>query len=82
MSSSQEDLTDIYGWTAVACVVGFVTIFFGGSIMKYLLSWWRGVYVPTGMPTRNATNGTYFPFCAPSLLTFSHKMLNRPKAAH
>jgi hypothetical protein len=49
MSDSQEELTRVYGWTAVAFVVGYVTIFFGGSIAKYLKSWWRGVYVPTGM---------------------------------
>ena len=48
MGNSQETLANVYGWTAVAFFVGYVALFFGGAILNYLRSWWRGVYTSSG----------------------------------
>lgn len=48
MTDSQETLANIYGWTAVAVTVGFVVYFFGAAITRFLLSWFRAVYKPSG----------------------------------
>jgi len=48
MTDSQERLTTIYGWTAVAVLCAFVVFFFGSAITNYILSWVRGVYVVKG----------------------------------
>ena len=48
MSDSQERLTDIYGWTSVAFLIGFIVLFFGSAILKYFRSWCRGVYESSG----------------------------------
>jgi hypothetical protein len=48
MDDSQEDLTDVYGWTALACLVSFVLIFFGGTVTRLFLSLFRGVHAPDG----------------------------------
>ena len=43
MSDSQETLSNIYGWTAVGIVAGFIVVFFGDAIMAFFMSWFRGV---------------------------------------
>ena len=43
MTEEQELLSDIYGWTSVAFVAGFIALFFGSGIIKYFQSWFRGV---------------------------------------
>lgn len=48
MGDSQEKLTNAYGWTAVALLAGFVSLFFGGAILSWSLSWFRGVYKSKG----------------------------------
>lgn len=64
MGDSQEQLTDIYGWTAAAFLIGYVTIFFGSAIMNYLKSWWRGVYTPTGTSYPSEKYVDPLQFCA------------------
>jgi len=46
MRGTQERLTDIYGWSSLAALVAFIVIFFGNSITRFLLSWFRGVLAP------------------------------------
>lgn len=41
MKGSQETLSNVYGWTSVAFLVGFVVLFFGSGILKYFRSWFR-----------------------------------------
>ena len=48
MTENQEVLADIYGWTAVAFLTGFIVLFFGSGIVKYFQSWFRGVYQSRG----------------------------------
>lgn len=52
MSDSQETLTSVYGWTAVALLVGFLVFFFGSSTINFLLSWFRGIYHTSGQNQR------------------------------
>jgi hypothetical protein len=42
MGNQQETLTDIYGWTAVVAVVGFIRVFFGKTIVTFIGSFWIG----------------------------------------
>jgi hypothetical protein len=46
MKGSQEDLTRIYGYSALAALVGFIVLFFGAAITRFLLSWFKGVSEP------------------------------------
>lgn len=48
MTDSQESLTNIYGYTSLAFLVGFIVLFFGNAIKNYVKSWVMGVYEPTG----------------------------------
>ena len=48
MSDSQETLSNVYGYTALAFLVGYIFFFFGSAIKNFLVSWFRGVYQPTG----------------------------------
>jgi hypothetical protein len=48
MSSSQETLTEVYGWTSVVALILFIVIVFGGVLIKYSLSWLKGTYKPSG----------------------------------
>ena len=45
MRGTQEDLADLYGWTACIVAALFVVFFFGSAIINFLLSWVRGVYI-------------------------------------
>ena len=66
MSEDQELLTDIYGWTAVAFVAGFITLFFGSGIIKYFQSWFRGVEKDRGQKQEIdfSSNAEVCAFCA------------------
>ena len=44
MTPNQETLTTLYGWTSVVVLVVFVVAVFGGTMVKYTLSWIRGMY--------------------------------------
>eukprot|EP00527_Entomoneis_sp_CCMP2396_P005983 CAMPEP_0198140732 /NCGR_PEP_ID=MMETSP1443-20131203/3854_1 /TAXON_ID=186043 /ORGANISM="Entomoneis sp., Strain CCMP2396" /LENGTH=982 /DNA_ID=CAMNT_0043803251 /DNA_START=336 /DNA_END=3284 /DNA_ORIENTATION=- len=48
MSSEQEKLSNIYGWTAVAVLVLFFVIFFGSASMNLFLSMFRNTYTAQG----------------------------------
>jgi hypothetical protein len=48
MNDSQETLTDTYGYTALAMLIGFIIIFFGSAIVVSFRSLFGGVYVPEG----------------------------------
>lgn len=48
MSTSQEQLTNIFGYTSVVAVAIYFIVFFGGSVRSYIVSWVRGVYQPRG----------------------------------
>ena len=74
MGDSQEMLTDIYGWTAVAFLIGFIVLFFGSGLLKYFRSWFRGVYDPSGQKQEidfSANTGKY------SSLSCIDSVLNR-----
>jgi len=43
MTDSQETLTNIYGYTSLAFLVGFIILFFGNAIKNYIKSWMMGV---------------------------------------
>lgn len=44
MTPDQETLTTLYGWTSVAVLAVFIIAVFGGTLVKYTLSWFRGMY--------------------------------------
>lgn len=48
MTDSQETLTNMYGYTAVVFLSGYLIFFFGAAGLDYFLSWFRGVYKPKG----------------------------------
>jgi hypothetical protein len=48
MSSSQETLSNVYGITSVIALILFIVIVFGGVMIKYILSWRKGMYKPSG----------------------------------
>jgi hypothetical protein len=48
MSDSQERLTDMYGYSALAILIGFIVFFFGHAIKQYILSFFRGVWRARG----------------------------------
>lgn len=48
MPGSQEDLTAVYGWTALFVAIGFVVVFFGTAIRNFVLSYFKGVHEPSG----------------------------------
>ena len=48
MSSSQERLTTIYGWTSVVVLLVYIVAIFGASITTFFFSWFRGVYQSHG----------------------------------
>lgn len=63
MGESQTILTDIFGWTSVFFLIAFIVLFFGTAILKYLRSWFFGVYVPSGQKQEidfSANNGKIF----------------------
>jgi hypothetical protein len=44
MSPNQETLVTLYGWTSLVVLIVFVLAVFGGTIVRYSLSWIRGMY--------------------------------------
>ena len=48
MGDSQTLLADFYGWTALVMALGFIVVFFGGKIRDFFMSWFRGMYEPSG----------------------------------
>lgn len=40
----------MYGWTSVVVLSLFVVIVFGGILIKYSLSWLKGMYQVLGQP--------------------------------
>lgn len=48
MGQSQEQLTNLYGWTSVAAVAIYILVYFGAAIKDSMASWIKGSYVSRG----------------------------------
>ncbi|KAL7559500.1 hypothetical protein ACA910_010314 [Epithemia clementina (nom. ined.)] len=49
MSDSQRKLVDFYGWTAFVILVLYIILAFGTGVMDWFVSFFKGVYAPSGM---------------------------------
>lgn len=48
MTNEQEDLSTIYGYTSLAVLIAFVVFAFGGSIINFIVHFFKGTYRPAG----------------------------------
>ena len=44
MTPNQETLTTLYGWTSLVVLIVFILAVFGGTMVRYALSWIHGMY--------------------------------------
>ena len=44
MTPDQETLTTLYGWTSLVVLIVFILAVFGGTMVRYALSWIHGMY--------------------------------------
>jgi len=44
MTPNQETLTTLYGWTSLVVLIVFIVAVFGGTMLKYTLSFLHGMY--------------------------------------
>jgi hypothetical protein len=62
MGDSQATLASLYGWTALVMLVGFFFFFFGGNATTFFMSWFRGMYTPSGQDQHidfSASDGSF-----------------------
>jgi hypothetical protein len=60
MTDSQVTLTDIYGWSTVFLVALWIVVVFGGTLVKFFVSFFHGTY-----KVRACSDGVYSPLpCA------------------
>lgn len=67
MNENQEMLASIYGWTALAFLIGFIVLFFGSGILKYFQSWFRGIYKSEGQKQEIDFSSNTEVNCCPNL---------------
>lgn len=48
MTEEQETLSTIYGYTSMAALIAFLVIAFGGTIVNFLIRFFKGTYKPQG----------------------------------
>ena len=44
MTPDQETLVSLYGWSSLVVLVVFILTVFGGTMVRYCLSWLKGMY--------------------------------------